>query len=417
MGFAKDRWRIAAKATQLAVSSHARVSPELYATAAASFSSVVGDNNLQKALRKLRILLADEDVELPTEASDTLVDIAKMLELACVETHRDPAGNDDVDWAAMGSGSGMQEVGDWLRAELLPSAVSRKSSLSPSIGHATPRTPGASVAKGPVGELIGAAAAGERERVKELLGVAGVDVNGSDENQRTACHAAASEGHLDLLRYLVDVAGASVGVTDHWGGTPLDDALRSGHTEAAEFLVSKGGRKGRVATAEVDAIELCHAAANGDVGTLRTVVGQHGVDALRLADYDQRTALHLAAAHGHLETVQYLIEEVRPRRRPPLCARACRLLHAHPPFLPPSHPSTRLHLPSPSLPLRLPPAPTCMCMGTCVCACSSEPMAYTHLAHARARHALLARAGRPGAVAVRPVGARAHRRRAPRHSW
>jgi ankyrin repeat protein len=54
--------------------------------------------------------------------------------------------------------------------------------------------------------------------------------------------------------------------------------------------------------------DVLHAATAGDVATLMEVVASEGPASVRLDDDpEQLTALHLAAAAGHLETVQYLL--------------------------------------------------------------------------------------------------------------
>ena len=53
---------------------------------------------------------------------------------------------------------------------------------------------------------------------------------------------------------------------------------------------------------------LCKCAAKGDLASIRKLVSARAsVDA---CDYDRRSALHLAAAEGHVDVVEYLIEQV-----------------------------------------------------------------------------------------------------------
>ena len=62
------------------------------------------------------------------------------------------------------------------------------------------------------------------------------------------------------------------------------------------------------------ATELCNAAANGDMEKLRALI-QNDTDPDSY-DYDQRTALHLAASEGLLEVVQFLIQEAGANHSP-----------------------------------------------------------------------------------------------------
>ncbi|CAE8609779.1 unnamed protein product [Polarella glacialis] len=143
-----------------------------------------------------------------------------------------------------------------------------------------------------------------------VLAKRGVDINLGDYDGRTAVHLAASEGKLKVVKCLVDELNANPNVHDRWSGTPLDDALRSGNNNVFKYLKSKGGKSGKVTTVTaVDATALCDAAASGNTDRLTELVVKKGLD-VNMADYDDRTALHLAVSEGLMLAVTYLIEEL-----------------------------------------------------------------------------------------------------------
>ena len=72
---------------------------------------------------------------------------------------------------------------------------------------------------------------------------------------------------------------------------------------------------------QVSAWTLCEKAFAGDLPGLRALFAK-GHD-MSVCDYDQRTALHLAAAGGHLDIVKFLLEEVCPVRCMCACEGAC----------------------------------------------------------------------------------------------
>jgi ankyrin repeat protein len=72
--------------------------------------------------------------------------------------------------------------------------------------------------------LPGQAARGEADKVRELLAVPGVEVDGFDALRRTALMAAAEAGHLDLVRELI-AAGADVNRCNGAVGSPRSTPL------------------------------------------------------------------------------------------------------------------------------------------------------------------------------------------------
>jgi ankyrin repeat protein len=87
------------------------------------------------------------------------------------------------------------------------------------------------------GVIIGAAAGGDAEAVKEFLD-AGTDVNAKDKGRFSTLHFAVGGGHTEIVELLI-TKGADVNVKDD-GVTPLHFAARHGHEEIVELLITKG---------------------------------------------------------------------------------------------------------------------------------------------------------------------------------
>jgi ankyrin repeat protein len=179
-------------------------------------------------------------------------------------------------------------------------------------GRATTNIAAAAAVDRSATELCDAAASGDIEGLKRLVREHGIAPDLGDYDRRTALHLASSEGLLDVVKVLVEELGADLSVTDRWQNTPLDDAVRSSHASVIDYLQSRGGKRGvassDVAGAADPSADLCDAAARGDVERLRALV-KGGLDVNR-GDYDRRTALHLAASEGLVETIRVLVDEL-----------------------------------------------------------------------------------------------------------
>lgn len=124
-----------------------------------------------------------------------------------------------------------------------------------------------------------------------------------------ALHLAATGGHLHVLRVLVLQNGLPVNGLDRFERTPLQEAIRCGHLDCAKFLQANGG----CAVDRKCGFSLCAAAATGDLERLQELHScMTGLD-LGTADYDGRTALHLAAAEGELEVARWLLSQPTAR--------------------------------------------------------------------------------------------------------
>lgn len=79
---------------------------------------------------------------------------------------------------------------------------------------------------------------------------------------------------------------------DKFGNTPLFEAIKNGHERVASLLIKEG------ATLKIDnsGSFLCTVVVKGDSDFLRRLLAS-GIDP-NSRDYDQRTALHVAASQG-----------------------------------------------------------------------------------------------------------------------
>ena len=153
------------------------------------------------------------------------------------------------------------------------------------------------------GQLCDLARHGDTAKLKLLLDC-GCNPSAADYDGRTALHLAASEGHNLVAQALIE-HGADVNSLDRWSNTPMGDSVREGHAQLAKLLRE---REGILAYSEARASgEMCELAKLGKLESLRLLL-DCGAPTMS-ADYDKRTALHIAAAEGH----KHIVEEILTR--------------------------------------------------------------------------------------------------------
>jgi len=152
-------------------------------------------------------------------------------------------------------------------------------------------------------ELCTAANSNNMREVTRLL-KKGADPTRGDYDGRTALHLAACAGHFAVLKTIMAARPTiNINPLDRWKQTPLSEALSHNHPEAAAMLRDAGG----VIVDKKKGHALCAAAAKGDIAAL-CALRDAGTD-VATADYDGRTALHLACSEGQSKVVQWLLIE------------------------------------------------------------------------------------------------------------
>jgi ankyrin repeat protein len=158
-------------------------------------------------------------------------------------------------------------------------------------------------AAGGDGALVKAINAGDVQSVRTLI-KSGTDVNAPSGDGSTPLLWAAHASNLDIARALI-AAKASVDAANDFGVTPLLEASRNGDAAMVELLLRAGADPKR--SHPEGETPLLSASRAGSVPTVRLLLAS-GVDVNHAEKFQQTTALMWAAAEGHLDVVDLLLE-------------------------------------------------------------------------------------------------------------
>lgn len=148
--------------------------------------------------------------------------------------------------------------------------------------------------------LRNAAAAGNVNDLLKALSQ-GADVDGKDDDGRTAMINAAWRGRSDVIQILLD-HGADIAISDDRGRTPMIWGAINGQTKVVRALLDAGAEPNR--SDEEGVTALMRAAWNGHRAIVDMLL-QFGSDPAR-RDKNGRTALDHAIREGHGEIVARL---------------------------------------------------------------------------------------------------------------
>jgi ankyrin repeat protein len=130
----------------------------------------------------------------------------------------------------------------------------------------------------------------------------GVDVNGMDEEGRTALMFAGFNGHSEIVLKLLD-AESGIDRRDMMGRTALLYAATGPFPETVQILLDKGAEP-NVVDSDEHFSPLMHAAAEGNLDVVKILL-EAGSDAT-LQDVDGDNAASFARQAGHIEVANYL---------------------------------------------------------------------------------------------------------------
>jgi uncharacterized protein len=159
------------------------------------------------------------------------------------------------------------------------------------------------LARGASLALSDAAAVGNLDRVKQIVGTDPASAKAFSPDGFPVVALAAVFGHLDVVRYLAqNGADINAAATNGSGYNALTGAVASGHTEIVRWLLENGANPNYRYAAGYS--PLLTAAANGHLEIVKLLLN-HGADS-RVNTNDGKSAVNLATERNHPAVADFL---------------------------------------------------------------------------------------------------------------
>ncbi len=169
------------------------------------------------------------------------------------------------------------------------------------------------LARHPKMDIFDAAAAGDLDRVRELLDDDGSLVTAYSPDGWTALHLAAFFGHPSVVDLLIDRGAGIDMLSTNMGNTALQAATAGGQTSAVKRLVDRGADLD-YATVQGGHTAL-HGAANAGNEDIAKLLIDSGADLSARTD-DGQSPRDLAASRNHDEIVRLIDDRLNEAGKP-----------------------------------------------------------------------------------------------------
>jgi len=145
----------------------------------------------------------------------------------------------------------------------------------------------------------------DKDEVKRLLAIPGINVNLQNKHGDTALMWASFYGHKDIVKMLLAIPGINVNLQDKYGDTALSMASSRGHKDIVKMLLAIPGINVNLQNKNGETA-LIIASSHGHKDIVKMLLAIPGIN-VNLQDKNGYTALMITSSRGHKDIVKMLL--------------------------------------------------------------------------------------------------------------